>query len=227
MHDIVYGRLPVYLLTILLATVFEIACAVAPNVSALLILRFIGGVWSTTPLSNSGGSLNDVGDPVLRTIALPLFTTAGFTGPCLGPIIGGFLTENVNYGWRWCYWVTAIWNAAAFLSCFFFMPETLAPALLKFKAINYRKATGEHIWRAPIEDESMRKLTIKYLQDAGDRTCRPILCGVSTRYVLDYLLLDRLLLLMPLQLYILSFTVTLMPTPSSLASMAFQAVKEG
>ncbi|XAO21400.1 hypothetical protein I312_100149 [Cryptococcus bacillisporus CA1280] len=159
-----YGRLPVYLLTILLATVFEIACAVAPNVSALLILRFIAGVWSTTPLSNSGGSLNDVGDPVLRTIALPLFTTAGFTGPCLGPIIGGFLTENVNYGWRWCYWVTAIWNAAAFLSCFFFMPETLAPALLKFKAINYRKATGEHIWRAPIEDESMRKLTIKYLQ---------------------------------------------------------------
>ncbi|OXC70512.1 hypothetical protein AYX13_00987 [Cryptococcus neoformans] len=159
-----YGRLPVYLITILLATVFEIACAVAPNVPALLILRFIAGVWSTTPLSNSGGSLNDVGDPVLRTIALPLFTTAGFTGPCLGPIIGGFLAENTNYGWRWCYWVTAIWNAAAFLLCFFFMPETLAPALLKFKAINYRKATGEQIWRAPIEDESLRKLTVKYLQ---------------------------------------------------------------
>ncbi|AAW45807.1 conserved hypothetical protein [Cryptococcus deneoformans JEC21] len=159
-----YGRLPIYLITILLATVFEIACAVAPNVPALLILRFIAGVWSTTPLSNSGGSLNDVGDPVLRTIALPLFTTAGFTGPCLGPIIGGFLAENANYGWRWCYWVTAIWNAVAFLSCFFFMPETLAPALLKFKAINYRKATGEHTWRAPIEDESLRKLTVKYLQ---------------------------------------------------------------
>lgn len=105
-----------------------------------------------------------MGDPVLRTIALPLFTTAGFTGPCLGPIIGGFLAENTNYGWRWCYWVTAIWNAAAFLLCFFFMPETLAPALLKFKAINYRKATGEQIWRAPIEDESLRKLTVKYLQ---------------------------------------------------------------
>ncbi|ODO08669.1 MFS multidrug transporter [Cryptococcus wingfieldii CBS 7118] len=158
-----YGRLPVYLITIFLATVFQIACAVAPNLPALLILRLIAGVWSTTPLSNAGGSLNDVGDPVLRTIAMPLFSTAGFLGPCLGPIIGGFVAQNPAYGWRWCYWVCAIWNGLAFLLCFFFMPETLSSALLKFKAVAYRRATGQDVWRARIEDETFGELTPKYL----------------------------------------------------------------
>ncbi|WVQ98421.1 hypothetical protein IAU59_005544 [Kwoniella sp. CBS 9459] len=159
-----YGRLPVYLITMLLAILFEIGSALAPNTPGLLILRFIAGFWSSCPLSNSGGTLNDIGDPVLRTIALPLFTTAAFAGPTLGPIMGGFIVSNPRFGWRWCYWTCAIWHAVAFLMCFFFMPETLAPALIKYKAMKYRSATGESVWRAPIEDESMHKLTVKYLQ---------------------------------------------------------------
>ncbi|WVW83504.1 hypothetical protein I302_105525 [Kwoniella bestiolae CBS 10118] len=159
-----YGRLPIYLISILLATLFEIASALAPNVPGLLILRLIAGFWSSAPLSNSGGTLNDIGDPVLRTIALPLFTTAGFAGPTLGPIIGGFVSQAPGYGWRWCYWVCAIWNGLAFLMAFFFMPETLAPALIKYKAVQYRMTTGEDVWRAPIEDQDIHKLTVKYLQ---------------------------------------------------------------
>ncbi|WVQ83309.1 hypothetical protein IAT38_005448 [Cryptococcus sp. DSM 104549] len=185
-----YGRLPVYLATILLATLFEIASALAPSVGALLVLRFIAGFWSTTPLSNSGGTLNDVGDPVLRTLALPLFTTAGFTGPCLGPIIAGFVADNPSYGWRWCYWVVAIWNGAAFLLCALFMPETLAPALLKFKAVQYRKVTGDHTWRAPIEDESMRKLTGKYLQ----RPFRMLIAEPVVQFFVVYLLIVYIVL---------------------------------
>ncbi|WWC85172.1 uncharacterized protein L201_000029 [Kwoniella dendrophila CBS 6074] len=159
-----YGRLPIYLITMLLATLFEIGAALAPNVPALLILRLIAGFWSSAPLSNSGGTLNDIGDPVLRTIALPLFTTAGFAGPTLGPIIGGFVSNAEGYGWRWCYWICAIWNGLAFLLSFFFMPETLAPALIKYKAVKYRLKTGENVWRAPIEDQDIHKLTVKYLQ---------------------------------------------------------------
>ncbi|KAK8870073.1 hypothetical protein IAR55_000643 [Kwoniella newhampshirensis] len=159
-----YGRLPVYLITILLASLFEVGSALAPNTAGLLILRFIAGFFSTTPLSNAGGTLNDVGDPLLRTLALPLFSTAGFAGPVLGPVIGGYVAQNPSYGWRWCYWVCAIWNAASFLLCFFFMPETLAPALLKFKAVKYRQVTGEDCWRASIEDESLKKLTPKYMK---------------------------------------------------------------
>jgi DHA1 family multidrug resistance protein-like MFS transporter len=147
---------------------------------ALIILRFIAGFFSAPPLANAGGSLNDIGNPIFRTLALPICTSMGFVGPILGPIIGSFVAES-RLGWRWCYWVTAIWNGASFLMVVVFMPETLGGALLKYKAIAWRKeeerrrvGTGEKdgsgngngtgdspkemetgIWRAEVEDESL------------------------------------------------------------------------
>ena len=159
----VYGRLPVYTGTILLATLFEIGCALAPNLPALIILRLFAGFFSAAPLSNAGGSLNDIGNPVFRTLGLPLFTTTGFVGPILGPIIGSYIAESY-LGWRWCYWITAIWNGFSFLLVVGCMPETLPGSLLKYKAMAWRRLTlnengmegGEKgmRWKAEIEDES-------------------------------------------------------------------------
>lgn len=160
----VYGRLPVYVGTILLAALFEIGSALSPNLPALLILRFIGGLVSSAPLSNAGGTLNDIGDPLSRTLSLPLFTTCGFVGPVLGPVIGGFLVEKLDYGWTWCYWVTAIWNGVAFIVVALFMPETLGTALLKFKAVRFRRVTGHTGWRARVEDESLKEATLRALK---------------------------------------------------------------
>jgi DHA1 family multidrug resistance protein-like MFS transporter len=176
--------MPVYSFTIILATLFEIGCALSPSLPALIILRLFAGFFSAAPLSNAGGSLNDIGNPVFRTLGLPLFTTTGFVGPILGPIIGSYIAQS-GLGWRWCYWITAIWNGASFVLVMLFMPETLGPALLKYKAIAWRKAasesdsagrtsandsegstrglesgekkleTGRIRWRAEIEDESL------------------------------------------------------------------------
>jgi MFS family permease len=141
----------VYTLTILLATLFEIGCALSPSLPALIILRLFAGFFSAAPLSNAGGSLNDIGNPIFRTLGLPLFTTTGFVGPILGPIIGSYVAENL--GWRWCYWITAIWNAASFVLVVGFMPETLGGALLKYKAVAWR---AESESRAERESESDR-----------------------------------------------------------------------
>lgn len=48
----VYGRLPVYAFTIILATLFEIGCALAPSMGALIVLRLFAGFFSAAPLSN-------------------------------------------------------------------------------------------------------------------------------------------------------------------------------
>lgn len=173
--ELVYGRMPVYTITILLATLFEIGCALSPSLPALIILRLFAGFFSAAPLSNAGGSLNDMGNPVFRTLGLPLFTTTGFAGPILGPIIGSYIAREI--GWRWCYWITAIWNGFCFLMVILLMPETLPGALLKYKAMAWRAASGTSVqrpnrgkgeaegegegekrqnimWKAEIEDES-------------------------------------------------------------------------
>lgn len=120
------------------------------------------GTWSQlTP--TAGGSLNDMGNPVFRTLALPLFTSTGFVGPILGPILGSYIAES-HLGWRWCYYITAIWNLASFILVMLFMPETLGTALLKYKAIAWRKRTGDGKFRATVEDESFMEALGKSLK---------------------------------------------------------------
>jgi MFS family permease len=104
-----------------------------------------------------------MGNPVFRTLALPLFTSTGFVGPILGPILGSYIAES-HLGWRWGYYITAIWNGASFLLVMLCMPETLGPALLKYKAIAWRSKTGDKRWRAKVEDESLMEALQKSLK---------------------------------------------------------------
>ncbi|ORY27999.1 major facilitator superfamily domain-containing protein [Naematelia encephala] len=159
-----HGRLPIYVGSLIIATLFEIACALAPSIGALIVLRFLAGFFSAAPLSNAGGSLNDVGRALSRTLTLPMFATTGFLGPLLGPLIGGFIVENDTLGWRWAFWIAAIWNAFAFGLVVVFMPETLGHALLKYKAVRLRKVTGDMRWKAKVEDETLVEATVRSLK---------------------------------------------------------------
>lgn len=61
-------------------------------------------------------------------------------GPVLGPIIGGFVYQNL--GWRWNNWLVLI-AAGLFGLMGFTHPETYAPELLRRRAAKLRKETGD------------------------------------------------------------------------------------
>jgi len=44
----VFGRKPIYRLTLLLFLLFNLGCALAPNIAAMLILRFIAGFFGAS-----------------------------------------------------------------------------------------------------------------------------------------------------------------------------------
>ena len=71
-------------------------------------------------------------------------------GPTLGPVVGSSLT--VTLGWRWTEYVQAIWTFLNFAVAFLSLPETYAPVLLKRKAVQMRKETGDQRWWHPHED---------------------------------------------------------------------------
>ena len=70
-------------------------------------------------------------------------------GPGAGPLIGGFINQNIN--WRWTFWVLMIWSVFMLVSLYIFVPETYHPVLLRDRAISLRKSTGDPRYRAPIE----------------------------------------------------------------------------
>ena len=112
----VYGRLPVYHVCNSLFVAWTIACALAPNISALLIFRVLAGIAGSCPLAIGGGSIADLFVQQQRGVAMSLFTTGPLIGPVIGPVAGGFLTEDA--GWRWVFWVITIAVSFMCLSIF-------------------------------------------------------------------------------------------------------------
>ncbi|GAA5887480.1 hypothetical protein JCM6882_001423 [Rhodosporidiobolus microsporus] len=143
------GRNPVYIITLLIFTVFEIGTACTSTIYARCILRFFAGCAGATPLSNAGGSLADMWTPTQRVYAFPVFAVSGFFGPAIGPVLGGYIGQYYDY--KWCDWVTAIWGALVLVTTFLILPETFAPEILKLKASALRAKTGNPAYKTALE----------------------------------------------------------------------------
>lgn len=145
------GRNPVYIATLSLYMVFIMASALAPNIGAQLVFRFLAGFFGSTPLTCAGGSISDLWSPLERVYAFPVFANAAFMGPIFGPVVGGFIGESNLVSWRWTEWVTLIISGLVLFSIVFFQPETYAPILLKWKAAHLRALTGDSRYKAEVE----------------------------------------------------------------------------
>lgn len=156
------GRNPVYVLTLLPFILFEIGSAVAPNIQTRIITRFFAGFFGSTPLSNSGGSLADIVSSLDRTFVFPIFANAGFLGPALGPVIGGYAGDRL--GQAWCDWLMVIWASALLVAIVLVMPETYAPVLLRMKAAHVRRATGDERYKTALEKEREKTPLKKHLK---------------------------------------------------------------
>ncbi|PCH37153.1 MFS general substrate transporter [Wolfiporia cocos MD-104 SS10] len=135
----VFGRRPLFLVTLACYTIFHLGQALAKDMNTLLATRFLSGFFAVSPLTNCGGLIFDIWDPITRGIATSLFVAGVFVGPVLGPIVGGFLTTSY-LGWRWVFWIMMIFAGSCTVVASIFVPETYAPVLLQKKAQRLRKA---------------------------------------------------------------------------------------
>ncbi|GAB7366165.1 hypothetical protein MBLNU230_g7727t1 [Neophaeotheca triangularis] len=146
-----FGRNPVYIVTLVLFMIFEIAAAVSPNVGAQLTFRFFAGLFGCTPLTCAGGSLSDLWTPLERVYAYPIFANAAFTGPLIGPVLGGFIVQSDVLSWRWVNWITVILAGLVTAAVVLFQPETHPPTLLFWKAQHLRTLTGDSRYVSELE----------------------------------------------------------------------------
>lgn len=144
-----YGRRPIYLVSFSFFVIWLIPSAVAQNMATMLIARFFDGLSGSAFLSVAGGTVGDLFNREQLQGPMMIYTAAPFVGPSIGPLIGGFINENVS--WRWTFYVLLIWSGAMLLSIVLFVPETYHPVLLKRKAALKRKETGDERWKAPLE----------------------------------------------------------------------------
>ncbi|KAF5027045.1 hypothetical protein F66182_853 [Fusarium sp. NRRL 66182] len=144
-----YGRLPLYHVCNLLFIIFNVACALAPNLGGLIAFRFLAGLAGCCPLTVGAGSVADMISAEKRGAAMASWVAGPLLGPVIGPIAGGYLA--VAKGWRWSFWVVAIVTGAITILAFAFMEETYAYAILEKKTKKLRKQTGNTGLRSALD----------------------------------------------------------------------------
>ncbi|KAJ5303882.1 NADP transhydrogenase beta subunit [Penicillium atrosanguineum] len=137
----IIGRRPVYAVTLFIAVIFVIPCAVSKNIGTLIVCRAIDGIAFSAPMTLVGGTLADMWKNEERGVPMAAFSAAPFLGPAIGPLAGGYLFDAA--GWRWLYWLQLILSFVAWVLITFTVPETYAPILLKKRAAKLRKSEND------------------------------------------------------------------------------------
>ncbi|KAF2460448.1 MFS multidrug transporter [Lineolata rhizophorae] len=164
----VYGRVPVLQLANLFFLCWNIGCSFAQNTAQLIAFRFLSGLGGSAPLAIGGGVLSDCWKSEERGKSLALYSLAPLLGPAVGPIAGGFITQNTS--WRWTFHAITITDAIIQLVGLFLLQETYGPKLLKNKADRLRKETGNV--NLHTEFESPDRTLIKLLATSFQRPFR-------------------------------------------------------
>ena len=88
-----YGRRPVFLVSLVVFTVLIIPCGFATSLAEVVVIRFFGAVAGAAMVSNSPGTVSDIVNDEYRALVFSIWSIGPFNGPTFGPIIGGFTTQ--------------------------------------------------------------------------------------------------------------------------------------
>jgi DHA2 family multidrug resistance protein len=84
-----------------LFTVTSFFCGIAPTLGFMLMARVLQGIGGGGLAPVEQAILVDTFEPSKRASAFALYTVAIVTAPAIGPVLGGWITDN--YNWRWVF----------------------------------------------------------------------------------------------------------------------------
>jgi DHA2 family multidrug resistance protein len=99
----VFGRKRYYLGCVALFTLTSFFCGLAPTLGIMLSSRVLQGLAGGGLAPVSQAILVDTFPPAKRASAFALYTIVIVTAPAIGPVLGGWITDN--YNWRWIFFI--------------------------------------------------------------------------------------------------------------------------
>ena len=98
-----FGRKNLLMLSTTGFTLASFLCGAAPNLALLIVFRIIQGATGGALQPLSQAVLLETFKPEDRGRAMGFWAVGIVVAPILGPVVGGWLTEN--YSWRWVFYI--------------------------------------------------------------------------------------------------------------------------
>lgn len=116
------GRKQYYIGSILLFTLASAFCGFSHSLWELVAFRFLQGIGGGALLSTSQSILFETFPPKERATASGIFSLGIIIGPSIGPVMGGYIVDNLS--WQWIFYVNIpIGLLAALLSYIYLKPS--------------------------------------------------------------------------------------------------------
>jgi DHA2 family multidrug resistance protein len=94
-----FGVVRTFTASVLAFTVASFLCGMAWSLPSLILFRILQGAVSGPMIPGSQALLIAVFPPHKRGLALSIWSVTALTGPVLGPVIGGYISDNYHWGW--------------------------------------------------------------------------------------------------------------------------------
>lgn len=135
------GRKIVYASAFLCFSLIFIGLALAQNISTIIGLRLLLGIFGCVGTILVGGTFDDMYEPHKRGRPMAMFAFVAIFGTVAAPIYAGFIDQSL--GWRWVEGIQGLANIPLLILIFVAFPETRGGARLHKRAKQLQKATGD------------------------------------------------------------------------------------
>src|SRR3954451_24593047 len=114
-----FGRKRILLMSVFGFTISSLACGLAPSLPMLILFRLIQGATGGGLQPLSQAIMLESFPPEQRGKAMAFWALGIVVAPMLGPVMGGWITEN--YSWRWVFYINLPVGILALIMSYLFI----------------------------------------------------------------------------------------------------------
>jgi DHA1 family bicyclomycin/chloramphenicol resistance-like MFS transporter len=118
-----YGRKPPLYFGLTLYVIASAACALAPGIGSLIVLRFLQAVSGCAGMVVARAVVRDLYDRQESARVFSILLMVMGIAPIVAPLAGGYLLTWL--GWRSIFWVLALFGVACLIAVKWRLPETV------------------------------------------------------------------------------------------------------